>query len=93
MLGASVPTPAVVSAAQRIRPAAVVVWSQVPKTARSAVIRALGDLAVTRIAAGPGWEDARLPAGVERVRTLRQAADAVVRAAAPAGARADNRPD
>ncbi|MDT7651340.1 MAG: MerR family transcriptional regulator, light-induced transcriptional regulator [Pseudonocardiales bacterium] len=83
MLGASVPTPAVVSAAQRIRPAAVVVWSQVPKTARPAVIRALGDLAVTRIAAGPGWEDARLPAGVERVRTLRQAADAVVRAAPP----------
>jgi DNA-binding transcriptional MerR regulator len=81
MLGPCVPTPVVTAAAARIRPAAVVVWSQMRHTARTGLLRALLPLAGTTIAAGPGWEHSRLPRSVVRVTTLREGIDCVVQAA------------
>lgn len=82
MLGASVPASVLAAAAGRIRPAAAVVWSQVPRTARPGLLRRLAPLVGTTIAAGPGWAGARLPPAVVRVSTLQGAIDTVVRATA-----------
>jgi hypothetical protein len=82
MLGASVPASVVTGAADRLRPAAVVVWSQMPHTARPGLLRKLIPLAGTTIAAGPGWDDTRLPATVVRVTTLHEAIDCVLQATA-----------
>ncbi|WP_219412467.1 hypothetical protein [Pseudonocardia nigra] len=85
MLGPSVPTPVLVAAADRIRPAVVVVWSQARRTARTGLLRKLAPLAGTTIAAGPGWDEVRLPGTVVRVTTLRGATDAVTAATVPGG--------
>lgn len=73
MLGAAVPIPVLLAAADRLRPAAVVVWSQMPRTARPTLLRNLTTLAAATIAAGPGWRHTRLPAGVLHVTNLQQA--------------------
>jgi hypothetical protein len=52
------------AAADRIRPAAVVVWAQVSRTARLGGLRLLDPTARRVIAAGPGWRLARLPPDV-----------------------------
>jgi DNA-binding transcriptional MerR regulator len=70
MLGASVPATALAAAAERIHPAAVVVWSQVSRTAHSADLRRLKPIAGRIVAAGPGWRLSRLPPGVQRVDSL-----------------------
>ena len=70
MLGASVPATALAAAAQRIRPAAVVVWSQVSRTAHASGLRLLEPTASRIIAAGPGWRLSRLPPGVQHVDSL-----------------------
>jgi DNA-binding transcriptional MerR regulator len=70
MLGPSVPATALVAGARRIRPAAVVVWSQVSRTAHSNDLRRLEPTAGRIIAAGPGWRLSRLPHGVQRVDSL-----------------------
>jgi DNA-binding transcriptional MerR regulator len=80
MLGAAVPTPVLLAAADRIRPAAVVVWSQMPRTARPTLLRDLTALTATTIAAGPGWRHTRLPAGILHVTDLRGAVTAITRA-------------
>jgi DNA-binding transcriptional MerR regulator len=81
MLGASVPTRVLIAAAARLRPAAVVVWSQMPRTARPGVLRELLPLADTVVAAGPGWDDSRLPRAVARANSLGAGVDQVTRAA------------
>ncbi|MGN6608932.1 MAG: MerR family transcriptional regulator [Jatrophihabitans sp.] len=59
--------------------AALVVWSRIGETASSLALRRVRALGLPVFAAGPGWPT-RLPSGVERVRTLPDAVDAVVRA-------------
>ncbi|WDZ86205.1 MerR family transcriptional regulator [Micromonospora cathayae] len=76
MLGARVPVAALVEAVVRTAPAAVVLWSQIRSTADPAQLAAL--LAVPRrpllvLAAGPGWRDDTLPAGVIRPVDLAEA--------------------
>ncbi|HWM06097.1 MAG TPA: MerR family transcriptional regulator [Actinophytocola sp.] len=68
MLGAAVPTSTLVHAVAAARPAAVVLWSQVPLTARVEAVRALGAFPLRRVTAGPGWR--RRLSGVERVVSL-----------------------
>ncbi|MDT0352601.1 MerR family transcriptional regulator [Pseudonocardia charpentierae] len=70
MLGASVPATALTAAAQRIRPAAVVLWSQASRTAHTNDLRRLEPTADQIIAAGPGWRRSRLPPRVQRVESL-----------------------
>ncbi len=69
MLGAAVPTPTLVHAVAATRPAAVVLWSQSPPTARVEAVRALGAFPVRRVTAGPGWPRRRL-SGTERAASL-----------------------
>jgi DNA-binding transcriptional MerR regulator len=76
MLGAATPTTALATAAQRIGPAAVVLWSQSARTARNRVLTSAGvalpaDTVI--IAAGPGWSDRGLPSGVLAAHTLTEA--------------------
>jgi hypothetical protein len=70
MLGPSVPAHALATAAQRTRPAAVVVWAQVSRTARTGTLQPFTHTAAQVIAAGPGWRLSRLPPGVIRVDQL-----------------------
>ncbi|GAB2964540.1 MerR family transcriptional regulator [Micromonospora polyrhachis] len=67
LLGARVPTPALVEAVNRTGPVAVVIWSHAPATADPAQLTAL--LASPRrpllvAAGGPGWQLADLPTEV-----------------------------
>jgi len=70
MLGATVPATVLAAAADRIGPAAVVVWAQVSRTARLGGLRLLDATAQRVIAAGPGWRLARLPPNVVRADSL-----------------------
>jgi MerR family transcriptional regulator, light-induced transcriptional regulator len=72
MLGAAVPTPALVHAATVATPAVVVLWSQQRDTARSDALRALRRFPLLRVTAGPGWPRRR-PTGVEHADDLRTA--------------------
>jgi transposase-like protein len=77
--GPALPAPALVAAIRRVAPAAVVLWSQLTTTADVDVVAALP---VTRprfrtYVAGPGWEGAALPRGVERLGSLTDAADRI----------------
>ncbi|PYC84757.1 transcriptional regulator [Streptomyces tateyamensis] len=84
MLGAAVPPRALLETVQRIGPAAVLLWSQGPRTAdRALALRVAaagwgprgshGRAAV--LAAGPGWRRAEHPAGVAAPRSLAGALD------------------
>jgi hypothetical protein len=71
VLGARVPSDALVAAVRRTGPSAVLVWSY---TASTGTPEALSDLPALRpapavIAAGPGWTEP-LPAGVSHVTDL-----------------------
>lgn len=76
MLGAAVPNATLVRAAATTRPAAVVLWSQSPATARVEAVRALGAFPLRRVTAGPGWPRRRL-SGTERVMSLAAAVAAL----------------
>jgi len=83
LLGARVPTAALVEAVGRTAPAAVVLWSHAQATADPAQLTAL--LTGPRrpllvLAAGPGWRAETLPGGVRRPTALAEAV-ALVRAA------------
>ncbi|MFB6391736.1 MerR family transcriptional regulator [Polymorphospora lycopeni] len=76
LLGARVPTVALVDAVDRTGPAVVVVWSHAPATARTEQLAAV--LSVPRrpllvMAAGPGWAAGPLPAGVRSPADLTEA--------------------
>jgi DNA-binding transcriptional MerR regulator len=75
MLGAATPSATLAESVRRITPAAVVVWSQTPRTARGAALQALTvrSPSTTVIAAGAGWNGQRLPTGVVLADSLRSA--------------------
>ena len=72
IVGASVPTDAMVMATRQISPRAVFVWAQTPATARLADLRALARRrpVVPIVVGGPGWRDYALPARLTRVDSL-----------------------
>ncbi|HTK62074.1 MAG TPA: MerR family transcriptional regulator [Pseudonocardia sp.] len=80
MLGADLPTEALVAALTRLRPDVVVVWAHTPRAARRSYLRAL-DASEHRpglvIAAGPGWDTDHLPAGVRTADSLRAAVELI----------------
>ena len=73
VLGSDVPSPALEHAAERLRPRAVVVWSQRASTAVPEALSALTAHSATVLAAGPGWGSSVLPAPVTRVDNLASA--------------------
>lgn len=78
-LGPALPASALVAAVRRTAPAAVVLWSQLHPTADVAVVAALP---VTRprfrtYVAGPGWDGAALPRGVDRLGSLVEAQERI----------------
>jgi DNA-binding transcriptional MerR regulator len=88
MLGARVPTPALVDAVNRTGPTVVVVWSHSPATAHPGQLSALRT--ATRrpllvLAAGPGWQIDPLPKGVLRPTDLGQAVALCLAATSGAG--------
>lgn len=77
-LGARVPLQALRAAVRRTGPAAVLLWSQSPRTASPEQLTALsGDRTrpLLLAAAGPGWDVANLPPGVATPHTLREAVE------------------
>ena len=80
LLGARVPPSALRDAVHRAGPDIVVVWSQTSETADP---RQLEPLLVARpavklvVAAGPGWDTAKVPDGVLRPATLDEATTAI----------------
>ncbi|MFG1926694.1 MerR family transcriptional regulator [Cryptosporangium sp. NPDC048952] len=85
ILGARVPTDAMVEAVRRTGPAVVVLWSQIPDRADPTVFTKLMALGrpVRLIAAGPGWlgpARRRLPAGVALPTSLVEAVECVLAA-------------
>jgi DNA-binding transcriptional MerR regulator len=82
ILGARVPTEALVHAVRRTGPTVVVLWSQMPDTADPSVFTRLANLGqpVRMVAAGPGWSGPprrRLPTGVAAPTTLVEAIEVV----------------
>jgi hypothetical protein len=76
LLGARVPHRALGDAVRKTGPAAVVVWSQVPATGEVEQLRivlAARPRPVLVAAAGPGWSEVELPAGVEHPADLAEA--------------------
>lgn len=81
-LGADLPADALVAAARRTAPAAVVLWSLMPQTADA---RLLSGMPRTRpryrtFAAGPGWDGAVLPQRTARLTSLRGAVATITEA-------------
>ena len=74
ILGSSMPTAALRTAVQRLGPAVVFLWAQIPGTADPALLEEMPALrpAPTVLIGGPGWrgEDAPLPDRVFRVSDL-----------------------
>jgi MerR family transcriptional regulator, light-induced transcriptional regulator len=78
LLGARMPTQALIDAVTRTGPAAVVVWSQLPETGDPAQLHALqrGPYRPLLIAAGgPGWSG--VPDGISHLTSLGSALDAI----------------
>lgn len=73
MLGATASVAATLHACARLRPRAVVIWSQRPATAEPDLLRQLRDHTSTVLAAGPGWHPTALPAATTRTEHLRAA--------------------
>ncbi len=83
MLGAAVPTAAIMDAlARRAKPVTVLLWAQTERTAEVAAVQALRRARPRPhvLVAGPGWESVRLPAAVTYLQSL---SDAVERLTAP----------
>lgn len=86
LLGARVPPQALNDAVARTGPIAVVLWSQLPETGDPGQwVRLLssGHGPLLAGAAGPGWPAERLPEGVVRLGSLREAVRLVTMAVAP----------
>ncbi|WP_431934011.1 transcriptional regulator [Micromonospora sp. RP3T] len=87
-LGPALPWPALASAAARVRPRVVVVWSQTPVTGRAyRLVRLRRDVPDVRLlAAGPGWIEPFPPgpAAPRRLTTLAEATAACLKGGAPA---------
>ncbi|MFJ9690689.1 MerR family transcriptional regulator [Kitasatospora sp. NPDC101183] len=90
MLGAAVPPRALLDAAHRLGPPAVVLWSQGPHTADRELLRRVASGAwgprgartgPVVLAAGPGWARGGLPAGTAAPRSLAGALDLLERTA------------
>jgi DNA-binding transcriptional MerR regulator len=84
LLGARVPSQALVDAVARTGPAVVVLWSQIPETGGVEQLSRLTQVPhppLVIAAAGPGWP-ADLPEGVIRLTGLAQAVSLVVAAVA-----------
>jgi hypothetical protein len=71
-LGADLPADALVTAARRTAPVAVVLWAQMAQAADSDVLRALPRTRprFRTFAAGPGWADADVPQRTTRLTSL-----------------------
>lgn len=83
ILGASLPASALASAVQRLGPAVVFVWSQIPDTADPAILGAVPSFrpAATVLIGGPGWRhDGELLPGVIRVSDLTDTITRIARA-------------
>ncbi|MFI8454440.1 MerR family transcriptional regulator [Kitasatospora sp. NPDC085464] len=89
MLGAAVPSRALLDAVHRIGPGAVMIWSQDRHTADRELVRRVGDSVwgprgsrggAVVVAAGPGWARNRPPAGAARPFTLADAVDLIEQA-------------
>ncbi|WP_211247858.1 MerR family transcriptional regulator [Cryptosporangium arvum] len=85
ILGARVPTDAMVEAVRRTGPAVVVLWSQIPDSADPTVFTKLAALGrpVRLIAGGPGWlgpARRKMPAGVALPTSLVEAVEGVLAA-------------
>ena len=84
LLGARVPPTALADALTRTGPAAVVLWSSIPRTADPEQLRrvlAAPHPPVVVAAAGPGWAHRELPAGVPQLNSLAEAVRVVSAAA------------
>lgn len=83
ILGASLPARALASAVQRLGPAVVFVWAQIPDTADPAILNAIPSFrpAATVLIGGPGWrhDGAPLP-GVTWVSDLTDTISRIARA-------------
>lgn len=84
MLGASLPIDALASAVQRLGPAAVFVWAQLPEMADPGVLSALPTMrpATSVLIGGPGWATdlGELPVDVARVTDLSDTVDRIAHA-------------
>jgi DNA-binding transcriptional MerR regulator len=89
LLGAATPPAALASAARRIGPAAVVLWSQLRRTADIELLAAVPVLRPRArvFVAGPGWDETRLPDHVERLASMNEAIEALSLAAGLAASR------
>ena len=78
ILGASVPAPALASAAKVMTPRAVFLWAQTPTTARPADLDTLPQRRPPTlvVVGGPGWRGQTLPPSVTPVDSLIAAAEA-----------------
>ncbi|MFI7596267.1 B12-binding domain-containing protein [Actinoplanes sp. NPDC049681] len=86
LLGARVPPQALNDAVARTGPIAVVLWSQLPDTGDPVQwVRLLssGHAPLLAGAAGPGWPAERLPEGVVRLGSLREAVHLLAMAVSP----------
>ncbi|MDQ4091952.1 MAG: MerR family transcriptional regulator [Actinomycetota bacterium] len=95
MLGAATPATALSRAVQRCKPGAVVLWAQTTRTARPSQLGVLRQHSTETvvIAAGPGWTQRRLPAGVIQSNALDSAVLLTLGATAPLANRACDRPE
>ena len=83
LLGARVPAPSLADAVTRTGPAAVVVWSQLPGTARPDQLTQLlvgGTRPLVVAAAGPGWSSRDLPPEIPILGSLTEAVRVVAAA-------------
>lgn len=84
VLGGSVPREALAAAVRRSGPAAVFLWSQLAATGEPDQLEGLPALrpAPRVVVGGPGWDLDRVPVGVNVARTLLEAVEQVLVAAA-----------
>jgi DNA-binding transcriptional MerR regulator len=86
ILGANMPTAALRSAVQRLGPAVVFLWAQIPDTADPALLEEMPALRPppTVLIGGPGWRDAEAPLP-DRVTRVSDLTDTVARIAHAVG--------
>ncbi|WP_033435587.1 MerR family transcriptional regulator [Saccharothrix syringae] len=85
-LGARLPARALLDAVGKLRPAVVVVWAHRAELAREVPLRTLATRFDAVVAvAGPGWDPLVVPAGAERLTSLRHGVRVVLRATGRTG--------